>query len=109
MSEQNGLFDMKGKTVALTGGGGVIAVALAEGFLQAGANVSLWDIHGKCNDDAKIALDEKTGYGQRIHCAVADAMSETSVRAAVDSTLEATGRLDVLINTAGGNRGKSSS
>jgi NAD(P)-dependent dehydrogenase (short-subunit alcohol dehydrogenase family) len=106
MSESQGLFDLRGKTVALTGGGGVIAVALAEGFLQAGANVSLWDIHGKCNDDAKTVLDEKTGLGPRVHCAVADAMSEESVRAAVDSTLEATGRLDVLINAAGGNRGK---
>ena len=36
------LFSFEGKTVAITGGGGVIAGAMAEAFLRAGASVALW-------------------------------------------------------------------
>jgi NAD(P)-dependent dehydrogenase (short-subunit alcohol dehydrogenase family) len=102
------LFGLSGKTVAITGGGGVIAGALADGFLRAGATIALWDVHASCNDDAKERLTESTGDGERVHCVLVDALSEDSVTAAVKTTMDATGRLDILINTAGGNMGKTS-
>ncbi len=102
------MFGLKGKTVALTGGGGVIARAMGDALLRAGANVSLWDIHGGCMEEAKEALDESTGQGGRIFCCVVDALSEKSVSDALEQTVKDAGGLDILVNTAGGNRGKSS-
>jgi NAD(P)-dependent dehydrogenase (short-subunit alcohol dehydrogenase family) len=102
------MFGMQGRTVAITGGGGVIARAMGDALLRAGANVSLWDIHGGCMEEAKEALDETTGQGGRIYCCVVDALSEKSVSDAVTQTVKDAGGLDVLINTAGGNRGKTS-
>jgi NAD(P)-dependent dehydrogenase (short-subunit alcohol dehydrogenase family) len=106
MSYLDGVFGLTGKTVALTGGGGVIARALGDALLKAGANVSLWDIHGGCMEEAREALNESTGQGGRIFCCVVDALSEKSVSDALDQTVKEAGSLDVLINTAGGNRGK---
>ncbi len=108
MSYLDEMFGLKGKTVAITGGGGVIARAMGDALLRAGANVSLWDIHGGCMEEAREALNESTGEGGRIFCCVVDALSESSVSEALEQTVKDTGRLDVLINTAGGNRGKSS-
>jgi NAD(P)-dependent dehydrogenase (short-subunit alcohol dehydrogenase family) len=106
MSYLDGVFGLTGKTVALTGGGGVIARALGDALLKAGANVSLWDVHGGCMEEAREALNESTGQGGRIFCCVVDALSEKSVSDALDQTVKEAGSLDVLINTAGGNRGK---
>ena len=36
------LFDLEGHNIVITGGGGVIAGALAEALVNAGAKVSLW-------------------------------------------------------------------
>jgi NAD(P)-dependent dehydrogenase (short-subunit alcohol dehydrogenase family) len=108
MSYFEQMFGLKGKTVALTGGGGVIARAMGDALLRAGANISLWDIHGGCMEEAKEALDQSTGSGGRIFCCEVDALSETSVNDALERTVKDAGSLDVLVNTAGGNRGKTS-
>lgn len=108
------MFDLSGKTVALTGGGGVIAGALAEGFLRAGASVSLWDIDEKAVEQARekaaTALSGRRDAeaGAVVAGRVVDALSEESVAEAVRATVSSCGGLDVLVNTAGGNRGKSS-
>ena len=101
------MFDLSGKTVALTGGGGVIAGALAEGFLRAGASVSLWDIDAKAVEQARERAAAVAGKGAVVAGLVVDALSEESVAEAVRATVSSCGGLDVLVNTAGGNRGKS--
>lgn len=106
MSEMERLFGLGGKTVALTGGGGVIAGALAEGFLRAGANVALWGIRAASLDEAKARLAPSAAAGAVLTAVVADAASEPAVQAAVAQTLDACGSLDVLVNAAGGNRVK---
>ncbi|MBE3065392.1 MAG: SDR family oxidoreductase [Acidobacteria bacterium] len=102
------MFDLSGKTVVLTGGGGVIAGALAEGFLRAGASVSLWDIDAKAVEQARERAAAAAGKGAVVAGRVVDALSEESVAEAVRATVSSCGGLDVLVNTAGGNRGKSS-
>ena len=102
------LFDLSGKTVALTGGGGVIAGALAEGFLRAGASVSIWDIDEKAVEQAKERVAAFAAEGAVVTGRVVDALSEESVAEAVRATVSSCGGLDVLVNAAGGNRGKSS-
>ncbi len=106
MSYADRMFAMDGRTVVLTGGGGVIAGSLAEAFLQAGASVSLWDIDQKAIDEAKTRLAASTGAGSRVDGLVVDAMAEQSIEEAVRGTEKRFGGLDVLVNTAGGNRGK---
>jgi NAD(P)-dependent dehydrogenase (short-subunit alcohol dehydrogenase family) len=106
VSEAERLFGLGGKTVVLTGGGGVIAGALAEGFLRAGANVALWGIRAASLDEAKARLAPAAGAEAVLTAVVADTASEPAVRAAVGRTLDSCGGLDVLVNAAGGNRVK---
>ena len=102
------MFGLKGKTIAITGGGGVIAGAMSEALLKAGAKVSLWDIKKEFSDAAVERLSESTGFPEQLLSVESDTTSHESVREAVDTTVDKLGSLDVLINAAGGNRGKSS-
>jgi len=106
MSYVEDMFGMDGKTVIITGGGGAIAGALSEAYLRAGAKLALWDIVDEALDAAKKRLGEATGKGESIFCTKVDAMDAASVEKAVEATEKALGSPDVLVNAAGGNRGK---
>ena len=110
------MFGLAGKTVAITGAGGVIAGAMAEALLRAGGNVSLWAHRRESAEAASRRLAEamaggpgsgEPGAADRIQPLEADAANETSVRAALDAAERRFGAVDVLINCAGGNRGMS--
>ncbi len=106
MSYCDELFGLEGKTVAVTGGGGMIAGALTEALLKAGANVALWSIR---TESAQVTVDRVSpipGAKERLRNLQADTGDEESVRSALERTTKDFGRLDVLINAVGGNRGK---
>ena len=107
MSYLTEMFSLDGKTVAITGGGGVIAGAMSESLINAGANVALWDIKKEFSDGAVERLTESTGAAERLLSVESDAMNHDSVGEAVRATVDKFGALDILINAAGGNRGKS--
>lgn len=102
------MFGLSGTTAAITGAGGVIAGALAEALLNAGANVSLWAHRKSGGDEAAARLQAAGAPAGRIQALEADAGDEAAVRAAVLETERRFGAVDVLVNCAGGNRGASS-
>ena len=107
MSYIDDLFGIKEKVVILTGGGGVIASGMAEAILKADAKVLLWDITAESLDNAKKRLSDATGKGENIYTSLVDAFNEDSVKKAIEDAEKNFGTPDVLINAAGGNRGKS--
>lgn len=107
MDYVNEMFGLEGKRIVITGGGGVIAGAMSEALLNAGAPIALWDIDKKFSDAAIERLTESTGKGDQLLSIACDAMDKGSVQTAVDETVAGLGGIDVLINAAGGNRGKS--
>ena len=108
MSYIEDMFGLAGKTAAITGGGGVIAGGMAKAFLGAGANVALWDIDEKSAEAARERLEKETGGKGRVMASKVDAMSEASVKEAIEAAAGKFGQVDILVNTAGGNRGKTS-
>jgi NAD(P)-dependent dehydrogenase (short-subunit alcohol dehydrogenase family) len=108
MSYVESMFGLEGKRVAITGGGGVIAGSMTEALVNAGASVALWDIKKEFSDAAVARLSEATGKGDLLLSVECDAMNHDSVGGAVKETVDGIGGLDILINAAGGNRGKSS-
>ena len=91
-------FALAGKATVITGAAQGIGAACAERFAREGAPVALWDV-----DDARGATlaRQLEAQGQRaiyLHCDVSQA---EQVRAALDATLAAFGRVDVLVNNAG--------
>ena len=99
-------FGLEGKTIAITGGSGVLAGSMAAALLRAGAGVCLWGRHADTLEEAAHKVDAAAGGTGRISWVVGDASSESSVSEAVAATAKRFGGLDVLINGVGGNRGK---
>lgn len=107
MSFIEDMFSYSGKTVVITGGGGVLAGYIAEGFLEAGAKVSLW---GRSKDslDANVAKigQRLEGAAERIHTIEADCTVQGELEAGYARTAAEFGPPEILVNGVGGNRGK---
>lgn len=88
--------DLEGKTVLITGASRGIGAAAVRAFAEAGANVGL--IARSKGEIAALAEELGPDRALAITC---DIVRFWEVSAAVDATIEAFGRLDVLINNAG--------
>ena len=86
-------YDMSGRVVAVTGAATGIGLATATAFAAAGAEVTLLDL----DEDAGRAAAEGVGTFRRC-----DVTAIADVDAAFDAIEERSGRLDVLVNNAGG-------
>jgi NAD(P)-dependent dehydrogenase (short-subunit alcohol dehydrogenase family) len=89
--------DLAGRTVVITGGARGIGYAVAQRSLKSGAQVALWDIDA---ERLQRAADELDG-GTSVSATVVELTDEASVEAAVQKTLAAHGKIDVLVNNAG--------
>jgi len=102
MSEKpDALFSVSGKVVAITGAAGVIYSTVAKGLAARGARVALLDLLG---DKAQQIADQIRAEGGGAIGVTCDVLDPASIRAALDEIVKAFGRVDVLINGAGGNR-----
>lgn len=97
----NSFSDLNGKVCVITGGGGVIGTAIAEGLASAGVKIAILDIR----EEVATALAEKLTKKHKtkcigLGCNVLDKASLIKVSSSVDELL---GEVDILINGAGGN------
>lgn len=93
--------DLKNKTVAITGGAGVIGHALAHGLAAQGVNVAILDLDEEKAHALAAQLTEK--YGIKSVGIVCNVLQKPSIENARDALVETCGQLDFLINGAGGN------
>ena len=93
-------IDLTGKTVAITGGGGVLCSEFAYALAECGANVALLDI----KEEGAQAVADKIGKTAMV--AKCDVLDKESLSRARDMVAEKFGLCDILINGAGGNSPK---
>lgn len=93
-------FDLTGRVAVVTGGYGTLGSAMAAGLADAGARIA---ILGRNADKAEAACKALRQSGAEALPLVADALDEDSLRAARDTLLGEWGRVDALVNAAGGN------
>jgi NAD(P)-dependent dehydrogenase (short-subunit alcohol dehydrogenase family) len=86
-----------GKVAWITGGGRGIGRATAQRLADEGATVVVLDIDGDAAEEAAAALRDG---GARALAATADVTDEVAVQLALKASLEAFGRIDVLVNNA---------
>ena len=92
--------DLQGKSVLITGASTGIGAELARAFAAQGANVGLH--YNSSADAAKKLADEIVDMGGKVRLVRADISDPKATRRAVHEAAEAFGRLDGLINNAGG-------
>jgi 3-oxoacyl-[acyl-carrier protein] reductase len=92
-------FDFAGQVVVITGGARGIGRGAAEAFGAAGARVWVMDIDDKEGEAAARVIRERGGQAAFVAC---DATDGARVRATFARILGEAGRLDVLVNCAGG-------
>ena len=88
------ILDLSGRTVIVTGGGRGVGRGISECFLAAGADVVI------CGRNRPESLPAHAGRSATF--VAADVRELEQIDAVVRSAQERTGRLDVLVNNAGG-------
>ena len=93
-------IDLSEKSVAITGAGGIICGEFAKALAACGAQVALLDI----NYDAAEKIANEIGENAiAIRC---NCLDKESIKSAYSTVIGAFGKVDILINGAGGNNPK---
>ncbi|MBN1641847.1 MAG: SDR family oxidoreductase [Anaerolineae bacterium] len=101
----NELFSLEGKVAVLTGGGGVLCGALSRALGKVGVKVAVLDIFVQA---AQAVVDDIVAEGGEAIAVQCDVLNKASIEGARDAVLEAYGKVDILINGAGGNKREAS-
>jgi NAD(P)-dependent dehydrogenase (short-subunit alcohol dehydrogenase family) len=94
------LFNLKGKVALVTGGSGVLGGQMGEVLAKAGA---ITVIMGSTVTKADIVVNKIKANGGEAFAVAANVLDKPSLEKVKDLILEKYGRLDILINAAGGN------
>jgi len=90
-------FQLHDRTAIVTGGAGLLGSEFCRTLAQAGALVIVADLNETA---ARQVADSLTSEGLRAGAVGVDVTQPDSVRAMVSAALDASGRLDVLVNSA---------
>lgn len=94
------LFDLKGRIAVVTGGYGTLGGSIADGLAGAGASVALLGRNRHAAENKAEALRQT---GAEAMALVADALDSGQLTRAREELLSTWGRVDILVNAAGGN------
>lgn len=93
-------FSLAGKVIVVTGGTGILGKAFIDGIVEAGGAVGILGRNAQVAEERANAINEAGGKAIAL---VADVMNEAELVAAKDKLLASFGRIDGLVNGAGGN------
>jgi NAD(P)-dependent dehydrogenase (short-subunit alcohol dehydrogenase family) len=95
------LFGLSGKVAVVTGGGGVLCGAISRALGRVGVKVAVLDLMPEA---ARKVADDVVAAGGEALAVRCDVLDKASLEAARDAVLDRFGRVDILINGAGGNK-----
>lgn len=91
-------MDIAGKVAVVTGAASGIGLATAKALVAKGAKVVIADIHA---EGGRAAAKELQDTGAEVEFIEFDAAQEDSVANLIAKTVEAFGRIDIMVNNAG--------
>ena len=94
------MHDLTGRVAVITGGGGILCSEIARGLAQEGVTMALLDLDREKAECALASVKALGGSGLAIEASV---LSREDLERAAEKVLSTFGRIDVLINGAGGN------
>lgn len=92
------LFDLRDRVAVVTGGGSGLGAAISVGFAQAGARVVVLDVN---EASAQATVDIIAAQDGAASARTVDVTDSAAVDAAADAVVQAHGRVDILVNSAG--------
>lgn len=97
------LWNLKGRAALVTGGAAGIGHACAAVLADAGADVMIADLNIEAAQETAQAIATTTG--QDVRAVACNILEDEQLVGAVNATLDAFGRINVLVNNAGGGGG----
>lgn len=95
----NQLQPLGGKVALVTGGSRGIGAAIVKRLARDGAHVTF--TYSSSPERAQAVVSEVAAFGGRATAVHADSADEAEVRSSIERAADASGRLDVLVNSAG--------
>ena len=96
-------FKVKGLSIVITGGAGVLCSRMVKRFVELGAHVAVLDLDFQ---SAKGLVDDVEGNLGTAVAIQVDVLDKKSIQTAAKQVINIYRRIDVLINGAGGNNSK---
>jgi len=103
LAELTKMYDFTGKSVMLTGGAGVLAGELACALFGCNANVAIIDRDPALAEPLMKRIEP---VGNRAIVVYGDVLNPEAMQNATNQVIKAFGKVDILINAAGGNNPK---
>lgn len=95
------MFDLTGKVAVVTGGTGVLGAAMCRGLAKAGATVI---VLARTEANAKSLAQDIEANGGSAMAFAADVLDKASLEKAAEAVIAKYGKIDILLNGAGGNK-----
>lgn len=99
LGELTKMYDFTGRTIVMTGGTGVLGRVIVKALVGCGANIA---VLARNRGKAESVLSEISGAG-RVIIAEGDALKKDDLERATEALIKEFGRVDCLVNGAGGN------
>jgi NAD(P)-dependent dehydrogenase (short-subunit alcohol dehydrogenase family) len=94
-------FDLAGKVAVITGGAGVLCAAMGRALAEAGVKIAVLDLNAEAAETLAAGIRSEGAEAIGLACNV---LEKESLETAAQAVLVKYGRIDILINGAGGNR-----
>jgi len=94
-------FGISGQVVVITGAGGILCSEMARALAGLGAKVAILDLRLEAAEKCACSIGDIGGESMAVECNV---LERASVEKACEKVIGRWGRVDILINGAGGNR-----
>ncbi|MGY4688097.1 SDR family oxidoreductase [Petrotoga sp. DB-2] len=101
MSKVEDYFNVEGKVIAITGGAGVLCSEMAKSLGEAGGKIAIMDLSEKA---MTLLSNELTEKGVEHLAIKTNVLKKNDLVRAKDEILKTFGKIDILINGAGGNK-----
>ena len=95
------LFNLRGKVAVLTGGGGILCSVMSRALAQEGVKVVLLDVSLDAAQKVADTIQAEGGQAIAVECDVLESASLVEAARKISAQF---GRVDILVNGAGGNR-----
>lgn len=95
------IFGVKGKCIVITGGAGILCGTLAKNLAENGAKICIADYDDKRAHELSTEIESDGGFALPVRMNVLD---KNEVHQAFQCALDCMGKIDILINGAGGNK-----